>query len=319
MNYWPRFVDRIDELSELMRIAERGFYPVLYVFGPEGCGKTRLVREFIEEIGDEYLTLYVDARGSGSLEDVIIPFKAVTNSLKATLSELGEPLGRAVSLMLPHIVKKIWELKIVGKRVVIVVDDVARPLGLDLIESYAKKLLDLLEWILSKGAKSALILVTTSEGKSRSILLKHNYVRIECLWNLSSEAAVELMSILGAPSNVHEKVWMLSGGNPRAIIELKWLDWNLNEWISRVKRRVASFIKTLSEDEKATLREVVDRPDLVESSPQLLDKLVDYNFIAPIDRPCLGYTPKPLAELGVGNDYAWQLPAYMQIVKELLD
>ncbi|RLE83654.1 MAG: hypothetical protein DRJ67_11815, partial [Thermoprotei archaeon] len=47
----PRFVDRIEELEFLEELSIKGFYPVLYIYGPEGCGKTRLLREFYSRIG----------------------------------------------------------------------------------------------------------------------------------------------------------------------------------------------------------------------------------------------------------------------------
>ncbi|RLF14275.1 MAG: hypothetical protein DRJ97_06575, partial [Thermoprotei archaeon] len=52
-----------------------------------------------------------------------------------------------------------------------------------------------------------------------------------------------------------------------------------------------------------------DLLNLVEEH-SLRDFLIDANLIAPIDRPCLGYTPPQDPELGIGSFYAWQLPAY---------
>jgi len=50
--------------------------------------------------------------------------------------------------------------------------------------------------------------------------------------------------------------------------------------------------------------------DSVLDEPWLRDGLVETNLIAPVDRPCLGYTPPVDEELGVGERYAWQVPAY---------
>ena len=49
-------------------------------------------------------------------------------------------------------------------------------LGLDLIEAYAKDLLDLLKVLYALGARTVLLLATTSEGVSRRLLARRNYV-----------------------------------------------------------------------------------------------------------------------------------------------
>ena len=43
--------------------------------------------------------------------------------------------------------------------------------------------------IVDKGAKSAFIVATTSEGLSLSLLARHNYISLSEVWNLSREAA----------------------------------------------------------------------------------------------------------------------------------
>ena len=45
-----RFVDRVDELGALLGLAERGSGVPVYLYGPGGCGKTRLLREFARRL-----------------------------------------------------------------------------------------------------------------------------------------------------------------------------------------------------------------------------------------------------------------------------
>lgn len=42
----PRFVDRVMELNWLRDWSSGFRYVPLYIYGPEGCGKTRLLKEF---------------------------------------------------------------------------------------------------------------------------------------------------------------------------------------------------------------------------------------------------------------------------------
>ena len=67
--YHPRFVDREAELARLHSYAEKGMHAPLLLYGPEGCGKTRLLLELVRRLrGREYLVVYVDALEEDSLE-----------------------------------------------------------------------------------------------------------------------------------------------------------------------------------------------------------------------------------------------------------
>ncbi|MEM0027602.1 MAG: ATP-binding protein [Ignisphaera sp.] len=45
-----RFVDRVEELDKLMAYAEKGFYLILHLYGPEESGETRLLKEFYKVV-----------------------------------------------------------------------------------------------------------------------------------------------------------------------------------------------------------------------------------------------------------------------------
>ena len=71
----PRFIDREKELDYLKNFCSKSRALPLYIFGPEGCGKTRLLREFVETF-DKYFdedgfAIYIDALERESIEKAI--------------------------------------------------------------------------------------------------------------------------------------------------------------------------------------------------------------------------------------------------------
>ena len=56
------FVDRERALKQIEELAEKGTYPVHVVYGPEGCGKTALLRQAKAMLEEEfgYYVVYVN-------------------------------------------------------------------------------------------------------------------------------------------------------------------------------------------------------------------------------------------------------------------
>ena len=159
---------------------------MLYLYGPEGCGKTRLLRELYTTLRhlSNTIVVYVDVQNTSGFRDAVEAPRGITSLLVEAAAEYAGPPGRAAALALLKVLSMVGERFIRGKRVVVLVDDVARLLGLERIEAYTKSLLDLVEKLRSQGAASVLALATTSEATSRSILARHNYASLAQLWNL---------------------------------------------------------------------------------------------------------------------------------------
>ncbi|MEM1547343.1 MAG: ATP-binding protein [Candidatus Methanomethylicia archaeon] len=69
VSWKPYFVDRIPELNALIDWCLSFRVLPLYIYGPEGCSKTRLLSEFINKFRElpngKVISVYIDA-----LEDI---------------------------------------------------------------------------------------------------------------------------------------------------------------------------------------------------------------------------------------------------------
>ncbi len=315
------FVDRESEMSKLLGYTDRGFYPVLFIYGPEGCGKTRLLREFIARIKarEDVVAVYIDAQSTERVEDAVYGPKELVEYLSTAIEGVSGVVGKLVAQLLPRAIKKVFEYRLRGKKLVIAVDDVAKPLGLDVVESYAKKLLDLVEWALGVGVDKVFVLATTSEGISMRYLARHSYVSLDMLWNLSMDAAIELLRILNAPRDRIDEIYRYTGGNPRAMIEMYTLRWDVNAWLERLFKKLQNLVIDALYRYREQVADVLDDIDKLVRYPSLRDVLLELNLVIPIVRPCLGYTPSIDRELGIGRFYAWQIPAYREVLKRVVE
>ena len=210
------FVDRASEMRYLLELAERGSPLPLFIYGPEGCGKTRLLEELREEAKRRgYLVLYVDAKERDHRRALRGSSREIAEVALEVLTAAGS-LGTALAWALARVIDLYdRRLRFRGRRALLMVDEVVEGIGLSDVERYAKALHDLVrELVEERGAESVLAIATTSEGSSRELLSRHGYLRLSYLWNLDEASFTELVKALGALSTVVERVFELTSGNP---------------------------------------------------------------------------------------------------------
>ncbi len=155
----------------------------------------------------------------------------------------------------------------------------------------------------------------TSEGVSKRILARHTYVHVYMLRNLPRKGFEELVHQLEPPKGIDvEELWVLTGGNPRVLIEVAQLDWDVSRWLRYVaEQRVSPAIHGL---ESSRVLKLVDDPD---SDPELARVLEERGLMIELNR-VLTVRPPPSEdlEIGVGKRWAWQVPAYRKALKSLL-
>ncbi len=327
---YPPFVDRREELEVLAKLSEKGLTKPLYLYGPEGCGKTRLLREFIDSFNG--IGIYIDALEERSVE-LALRFSKVLNLAAPIVGELVGSyvgsVGRILAERIFDIVKGVLtKLSLRESKIVVVVDDVTRAIGIDRVEWYVKYLYELVWKIMDRySVSSILVVVTTSEGSSLDLVSKHTHSHIRLLWNLDEEGFNELANQLKPPSNhAVERAWSVTGGNPRALIELAIdYDWNVDRWMDSLKRRLLKIVEEVRHrDLVEEMEMVLEDIDSIHSNPstkmyELRKLLIEENLILAKHMDTLiGRELPPNKDLGIGRYYAWQLPAYREALKELL-
>ena len=229
----PPFVNRDRELRALENLVT-SYRPLpIYLYGPEGCGKSRLLREFIARLrgrGD-VIAIYVDFSGYNArrtvdldsiLRSSITGHSRFISAFLDTIRSLNMSLNYenifsvSLSFLADIAVRVMTREEVKGKGLILVYDDLAR--GVEDLRTLANILKGLYNYIQEAPPRYGLgflnVVVTTSEGVSLREVSRHTYVsRPMLVWNLSKESFEDLFSKLNPPGSVSfSGVWRLLGG-----------------------------------------------------------------------------------------------------------
>ena len=332
-----RFVDRAEELKALREWCLRRRATPLYVYGPEGCGKTRLLKELVRRFSSltsaGAIAVYIDALEAESVDKAILTPRSIqlSREVLASIAEkytgltVGEALSRSISAILE---KAILKRRMRGNYVLVAVDDVARTIGLDRVEWYVKWLYELM-WKLRESYQPEAInfIVTTSEGESLELISRHRHALIKLLWNLEEKAFRELAQELNPPESLDlEHVWKLTGGNPGKLIEIaEHFTWDTARWLESIREKLKPIArKILERNLTQELKLIVEDPDSIWHKPspkmgELYQLLAAANLVIYKGFTAVSEAKVPAnLELGIGEDYAWQIPAYRKALEDIL-
>jgi len=334
----PRFIDRVEEINALKDWCSDFRGIPLYIYGPEGCGKTRLLREFVRKFndffGDNAVAVYIDALERSSVSEALYSspkVKILENVIRILVERfIGQGVGKVLADNISTILEKaIARKKYENSYILIVVDDVVKAIGLNRIEWYVKWLYELM-WKLAEKyrPKSINFIVTTSEGISLDLVTRHRHSAVYLIWNLDREGFEELFYELNPPSSISfEDIWKLLGGNPGKLIELaKRFKWNIEmmirEYTNSLERTIVEVMRMGLLEELKMIVEDIDALYSV-SSPKmskLEEMLVERNLIIYKKWSTISgdYVP-PNREIGVGLYYAWQVPLYREVIAEIIE
>jgi len=319
------FVDRDAALKQIEELAERGIVLPIIIYGPEGCGKTALLRqakEVLEDLG--YIVVYANPLAREEKE-ILIYTPSIREIVEEVLRSFPDPYSRVVDTAI-RIASKAMS-RLAKPRVAVLMDDIFQAIGLDKAEIYTKILLNLIEYPPGDYEK-IVVLVSSSEGVTRWRIGRHRWADIFVMWNMSREGFEMLYKLLPEPKPPFEEVWRLTGGNPDALEKLYSNGWSVEAVLRKLisaKRLELHFLRKWGRH----LEEAVADPDYLWSGPDevepLIDELVERNLIVfhlPPRMPELWIDvppPERDAEIGVGRYVAWQTPLHMEIVRRALE
>ncbi len=327
LGYRLRFVDREAEVEVLRGWVERGSPVVEFVYGPEGCGKSTLLRYVAKTLSrGGSVVVYVDALErdpSRAVVGVDLPRGELVEIGRA----LGGPLGAALASGLSRLVEAIASrLRVSGRNLALLIDDPIKALGLERGDAYVKWLYEFIYKIPGEyGAGRVLALVTASEGLSRRMLSRHTYLHTSLIWNLPRQGFAELLEQLPQPGVGEEEAWLVTGGNPRALIDLALrYGWNVERWVRDLQYRLAEVVRRARlEGFERLLAEALEDPDALwytGGAEKLAHLLEAENLVLYKHSPALaGAEISEDKSLGIGRYYAWQIPAYRDAIQRLLE
>ncbi len=323
-----KFIDRKREITSLCDWCSRFRGSVLYVYGPEGCGKSMLLKEFVKSynkyFGDSSFAIYINAIEFGSIEEAVYCSnpKDITRSIIA--KNIASMLGYgSVDNVFDRFSRRILE----SRNVLFVFDNLVDAIGLSKVELYIKWLYELL-WKLADECKDLIInfIILTSECESLRYIYRHKYAHARMIWNFDKKDFRELFHVLEPPNNIDfENIWNLLGGNPGKLIELAYIfQWDVKEMLDYYKKNIMLTIrKILLKGLRDELCKVIEDIDNLGKEPtkkmgKLEKLLMKHNLVIRLG-PSLDLRPLyKVPELGIGTYYAWQIPMYKTIIEELL-
>jgi energy-coupling factor transporter ATP-binding protein EcfA2 len=317
------FIDRERALKQVEELAEKGTrYPVV-IFGPEGCGKTALLKQAVEVLREAgYDTIYIDP-----LHRTFIAYSNAKDIIKKLEDASVEAIGVAEVKLATLAIDAVKELIGIWRkeRVAVLIDEVFQAIGLNKAEIYVKSLLNLIEYP-PKSYEKIVAIVVTSEGMTRKEIGRHRWSSLRPMWNMSRKGFEELYEKIPGLKPEFEDIWKLTGGNPDMLSKLYQAEWNVNRIIDELIKS-KEFTSSFIEKWKSWLEEAVKDPDILWRAnvpDELVRELIAKNLIVynMYDRDPWFWIDEPPLEkdldLGIGKHVAWQTPLHREAVKRAI-
>ena len=271
------FTDRDVAIRQLEEFAEKGTRFPIVVYGPEGCGKTALLRQAFELLkGQGFSVIYVSPLEKG--EERLTASEDIRGLVKEALREASRLIGGPLAATEAAITIVTRALAKGKKKIALLADDVFQAIGTDKAEQLVKTLLNIIEYPPRRYDKMVII-AALSEGVTRERVGRHRWAELRAVWNMPREGLRNLYEQLPGhkPS---DKVWKWTGGNPWALALLYEEEWDVEKAAKKLaaERRLTVFVHSLNDVEREALKEALEDPDAVLKGKAL----IELNLIAEV-------------------------------------
>jgi energy-coupling factor transporter ATP-binding protein EcfA2 len=351
-----RFVDREAEAREILglgRAIRDGEITILY--GPKGCGKTTLLLALANTLtsfrGRSTEIHYVSMDEAERNINITSTNKDIMKRLSKRLKDRGYSVSLGASLGIHMVFPAGFSLSISkkeglfeqmdaietamdivrdivsrkkgdGKRHVVVIDEYRFLSENDYIELknhveiFYNVLKHSINRVLGERGSSLAYIITTSDAAVTKMHVGGSKERYILMWNLPRGATEGIAEGVGVDK---ELAWKLSGGNPRALTEIR--DYGLENWLGT---KIVKTLKNLYNellilrglDENRVWADLEKAANNIDSVyPDTMQIMLKEN-IAIYHGIGMKITDLP-REPWIGKDYAYQIPAYYYALKAM--
>ncbi|ABW02258.1 ATP-binding protein [Caldivirga maquilingensis] len=325
------FTDREVAIRQIEKLAEKGTWNPVVIYGPEGCGKSAFLKQAVEVLGEyDYSVVKVSPLEDESNEKLRYSeelrglFRDIMTRIPTPFNDASALIDIAISLLYDVVRRRI------RRKIALLADDVFQAIGLDKAELLVKRLLNMIEYS-SVDYERIVVIVATSEGVTWGRIGRHRWAEIMAMWNMPREGFGKLYNALPGPKPPFEEVWRWTGGNPKALEMLYKKGWDINNVVNEVifQRKVTELVSQLNETEKEILEQALEDPDVllrrIRDGEKLLNTLIDMNLVLRVPEFRTEYLwvdqPPPERDLGlgIGRYYTWQTPLHREAVRRALE
>jgi energy-coupling factor transporter ATP-binding protein EcfA2 len=352
------FVDREAEAREILglgRAIRDGEITILY--GPKGCGKTTLLLVLANTLTSFRVRSteihYVNMEEAERNINVVSTNKNIMKRLSKRLKDRGYSVSLGASLGIPMVFPAGFSLSISkkeglfeqmdaietamdivrdivsrkkgdGKRHVVVIDEYRLSSETDYrelkhhVEIFYNVLEHSINRVLEERGSSLAYIITTSDAAVTKMKVGGSKERYILVWNLPRGATERIAEGIGIDK---ELAWKLSGGNPRALADIK--AYGLEKWIEGLKIEISGIIMNITGGRRDKIEEYLEYvgsveadPDQVPGSREMFEAMLRENILImltiDVDR-----ISEISEEPWIGKYFAYQIPAYHYILKAM--
>jgi hypothetical protein len=182
------FTDRDRAIEQINEWAEKGTWSPIVTFGPEGCGKTAILRQaahMLRGLGYDVFYLHpLDKSFAAEIDDKDVKERFL-DIVQQTVAD-GKWLRVALETF--DLVREL--LKRRKRKVAVIADDVFQAIGLDKAAAYVKGLLNMIEHPIYFYERMVVI-VAMGEGISRAEIGRHRWGDLMPTWNMPKKGFEE--------------------------------------------------------------------------------------------------------------------------------